>query len=152
MSTAPSRSGLRHPAVAFVGAATLLTLAACGSASHTDDRSAAEASVNTVIARLSGAGDISQPSAVVVGRCAGHRAAEAWQARLTARASQLGGSQRSFEITSIFAAHVGQQFSLASVRQADSYETYAATDKAGTTLILTVPGGLYVRIDGALAC
>jgi hypothetical protein len=150
--SAGSRSCGRRSALATVAVATAVTLTACGSASHTDDRSVVKDSINTVIQRLNGAGDIEQSSAVTVGECAHHRAAEAWQARLTTRALQLAASQRSFEVTAIFTAHIGKQFSTTSVRQADSYETYTATDKAGTTLVFTVPGGEYVRIDGSLSC
>ncbi len=148
-----ARRRLRVAGTAVAGAVLMSCLGACGSTSHPDERASVTASIRTVIANLNGTGDITQSSPVAVGSCSAHRAAEAWQAKLTARALQLPAADRSFQLSSVFVAHIGRAFSISPlVRQADSYETHAAADKAGTVLVFTVPGGEYVRIDGVIAC
>jgi hypothetical protein len=127
-------------------------LGACA-ASHPDERATVTASIKTVIKNFNLTGYITQSSPVAVGSCSAHRAVEAWQAKLTARALQLPASDRSFQLSAVFVAHIGAAFSTTPfVRQADSYETQAAADKTGTALLFSVPGGEYVRIDGVVAC
>ncbi len=145
--------GLTVAGTALAGAVLMSSLSACGSASHPDERATVTASIRTVIENLNVTGYLAQSSPVAVGSCSAHRAVAAWQAKLNARALQLAPTERSFQLSSVFVAHIGRSFTTTPyVRQADSYETQAAADKGGTVLIFTVPGGEYVRIDGVIAC